>query len=611
MGYFKITPPLMALNNKEKTQHQQDTKQEKVAKQWLKSLAKATGKWQKLAKMAALAQALMIVLQAAVLAKLLHAVIMDGKNAAELAAWFAVAAMVIILRYAVSWCREAAATKASLQAQQQLRSDLIDKLHELGPAWRAKQQGGALVSQLQEQVDAIDGYVAKFLPQMSLITTIPVFIIVAVAPLSWAAAVIFLFTAPLIPLFMALVGIKTKQSQIEQQQTFARMSGHFLDQIRGLPTLKLFNRHVQQIQVVAEVAENFRIRTMRVLRLAFLSSTVLEFFTSVSIAVCAVYLGFTFLGQLEFGLYGQSLSLGVAFFILLLAPEFYQPLRDLGTHYHAKAEAEAAAEQLYPWITTVSAQMRGGDRPPPPGSVDIALRQVDFAYADKPPLLQQADFILPAGQTTVLLGESGSGKTTLLRLLLGQLSPQSGQILIAEQPLESLAIHAWRAQIGWMSQHPHLLADSLAANLRLANAAADDAKLLQALNFVELDGWFADLPQGLQTRLGEGGRRLSGGQLRRLALARVYLTDAQVLLFDEPTASLDEDLEALLLAKMQQLCRHKTVLLLTHRSAPLALADGVALLGDGKLQVGSLAQMASSSAQIADWLKQQHNLAEV
>lgn len=554
------------------------------SKHWLKQLAKQGGKWQKLAKLAGAVQALAIVLQAWLLAQLLHAVIIDHRQAHELLPLLLWASAVILLRYVAAWCREAAATQASQLVQQQLRTTLIDHLYALGPAWRNRQRGGELVSQLQEQVAAVDGYLSKYVPQMGLIMTIPLLVLLAVAPFSWAATLIFLFTAPLIPIFMMLVGWTAKDKQLEQQQQLKRMSGHFLDQLRGLTTLQLFNRHHRQTAVIADIAEQFRQRTMQVLRLAFLSSTVLEFFTSVSIALIAVYLGFSFLGYFNFGLYGEPLTLATAFFILLLAPEFYQPLRDLGTYYHAKAEAEAAADQLLPWLNTPSEQLVGGGKIPPDGAVVIHLNHLSFAYGTGEPgsLLKNAHLTLAAGKTTVLVGASGSGKTTVLRLLLGQLTAQSGTIVIGDTPLSELNLNAWRERIAWLSQHPHLLADSLRANLQLANPKADDEALRQALKTVALNNWFEQLPEGLDTQLGENGRQLSGGQLRRLGLARVVLSDAQVLLFDEPTASLDEDLEAQLIEPMRQLCRGKTVLLLTHRLAPLTLADSVIQIDNGR-----------------------------
>lgn len=562
---------------------------------WLKGLAKTAGKWHKLTKIAAFVIAFLTIAQAAILSWLIHSLIMEDAHISDLTFKIIILVLIIVLRYVSAWAREAFAFKASLQVQQNLRGELIDKIYKLGPAWRAKHQGGALVSQLHEQVTSLDGYLSKYIPQMGLVMSVPTLIILAVLPFSWVAALIFFATAPLIPIFMILVGMRAKEKQAEQHKQLARMSGHFLDQLRGLPILQIFNRHKDQVKVVEQVSENFRIKTMEVLRLAFLSSTVLEFFTSVSIALSAVYLGFYFLGHFDFGLYGNGLSLHLAFFILLLAPEFYQPLRDLGTHYHAKAEAEAAAEQLYPWVVEQSPQVAGGTQAPSPFAVSLELKEVDFSYTDDIKVLQGVNLKLDAGKTCVLLGASGSGKTSILRLLLGQLRCDSGDILLEDKNLQEIDILKWREKIGWMSQDTHLFSATLAENLRINAPNATDEELKQALEFVELQTWFAGLDQGLQTKLGEEGRRLSGGQLRRLALARVYLTKASVLLFDEPTASLDEDLELKILEKMRILCKDKTVLLLTHRQAPLTLADKVAVFDAGKIISGSLDEVKAKS----------------
>lgn len=562
---------------------------------WLKQLAKTAGKWHKLTKITAFIIATLIVVQAGILAWLIHSLIMEKTPITELIPTSLVLILVIVLRYLAAWAREAFAFKASLQVQQNLRGQLIDKIHQLGPAWRAKHQGGALVSQLHEQITSLDGYISKYIPQLGLVMAIPTLIVLAVFPFSWAAALIFFGTAPLIPVFMILVGMRAKEKQAEQHKHLARMSGHFLDQLRGLPILQIFNRHREQIKVVEQVSETFRVKTMQVLRLAFLSSTVLEFFTSVSIALTAVYLGFYFLGHFNFGLYGQDLSLHLAFFILLLAPEFYQPLRDLGTHYHAKAEAEAAAEQLYPWVVEKSPQLEGGTKAPVDFAASIELKNIDFSYTEAVAVLQNINLRLDAGKTCVLLGASGTGKTSILRLILGQLKTQAGEILLDNEKLENIDLFAWREKIGWMSQDIHLFSATLAENLRINAPAAKDADLIKALEFVELEDWFKGLKDGLATKLGEEGRRLSGGQLRRLALARLYLTKAKILLFDEPTASLDESLELKILEKMRILCQDKTVLLLTHRQAPLTLADKVAVFDSGIIISGSLDEVKTKS----------------
>lgn len=554
------------------------------ARRWLTQLARRDKRWQRITLQLAALQGAAIIAQAALLAQLFHGLIIEHQSLHDMAVIYGVLPLVIIIRALLNWAREMAGTRSALNIRQMLRTQLLERLAVLGPVWRQQHQGGALVSQLLEQVEALDGYIARYRPQQWLAVIIPVMILLAVFPVSWAAGLILLGTAPLIPLFMALVGLKAKQRQEEQHRNLARMSGHFLDQLRGLPTLQLFNAHHQQTDIIQSVAEHFRQGTMRVLRLAFLSSTVLEFFTAVSIALSAVYLGFSFLGHLNFGLYGDHPTLVVGFFILLLAPEFYLPLRELGIHYHAKAEAEGAAELLHPWLDTPSPSVAGGRQILAAAPYQIQFQHLHYRHHPQVPLIEGVTLDLPAQQVVAITGTSGSGKTTLLRLLSGQLAASSGYVSINGVQLTELAQPQWREQLGWMSQHPHLLAATLRENLQLAAPECSDEALQQALHDADLGDWFAELPEGLDTRLGDSGRPISGGQLRRIALARLLLRDAPIWLLDEPTASLDDETEQRIIACLQRAIQGRTVLLLTHREAPLALAHHRYRLQNGQLQ---------------------------
>ena len=559
------------------------TASEKAAKQWLRDLATLSRPWASLAVLAGLLQGLAIVAQCGLLAYLLNALIMQQASLTDLSLPWLALPLAFALRALASWSRDEAGSRASAQVRTCLREQLLDRVHALGPAWRATQAGGALVSKLLEQVDALDGYLARYRPQMILAGAMPLMILIAAFAFNWAAGLILLLTAPLIPLFMALVGMGAKARQTRQLQALSRMSGHFLDLVRGMSSLRLVDAHHAQTPRVAAVAEDFRIRTMSVLRLAFLSSSVLEFFTSVAIALTAVYFGFSLLGVLQFGEWRGMVGLGSAFFILLLAPEFYWPLRELGTHYHARAEALAAAGQLIPILQASSPQPAGGKIMPADSAPAIHFEQVTFSHIPGIPVLDGISLDITAGEKLAVIGASGAGKTTLLRLVLGQLAPSAGGIRIDDTDLAELDLLAWRERIGWMSQHPRLIAASLADNLRVARHDADDAALLQALNFSGLRDWYASLPHGLATPLGEGGRQLSGGQLRRLALARVWLRDATLLLLDEPTASLDHETETIIMAGLATLCTGRTVIMLTHRAAPLVLMDRIVLLQHGRI----------------------------
>ncbi len=554
--------------------------------------------WSSLLLAAGVFQTLMTILFAALLAQVLHALIIDGQVFAELRQPWLLILLCLVLRALAGIVREEAGTRISLAVRSRLRQVLVDALFRLGPAWREKQQSGSLSTALLEQVEAVDGYFARYRPQQWFAVLTPLLIVAVIVPYSWAAALILAATAPLIPLFMILVGWGARQRQTEQFQALQRMSGHFLDLIRGLPTLRLLDAHQRVGDEVAQVGDEFRQRTMSVLRLAFLSGAVLEFFASVSIAVSAVYFGMSLLGYLDFGLYGEALSLQLALFVLLLAPEFYQPLRDLGTHYHARAEALAAAGELLPILDADSPQPAGGSLQLGADVPSLHLDGVGFAHRHLETVLDDCTLHVAAGEAVAIQGVSGGGKTTLLRLLLGQLRANRGQVLINGQPIESLDLAAWRERVAWISQHPRLIADTLAANLRVAHHDADDATLLEALRFAGLADWFGKLPEGLATRLGEGGRQMSGGQLRRLALARVRLRRADVLLLDEPTASLDTDTEQWVIARIGELRQGKTLVLLTHRPAPLVLADRVLRLAGGRLHAsGKIAVGPASDLQ--------------
>ena len=555
--------------------------------QALRQIARRFGRqpgWNALILLAGVAQTTATILFAGLLAHVLHALIIAGQPFESLQEdWWRILAC-LVARALAGAVREEAGIRISLTVRRAVRETLLDTLYRLGPAWRERQQAGSLSSALLEQVEALDGYFARYRPQQWLAILTPLMIVAVILPSSWAAAAILLMTAPLIPVFMVIVGWSARQRQTEQMQALQRMSGYYLGLIRGLPTLRLLDAHLRLSDEVEKVGDEFRWRTMRVLRLAFLSGAVLEFFASVAVAVSAVYFGLTLLDRLNFGLYGHPLNLELALFALLLAPEFYQPLRDLGTHYHARAEALAAAGELQTVLNAESLQPVGGETRVGEAAPALTLEQVTFAHRAGETVLSGCSLHVRAGEAVAIRGPSGGGKTTLLRLLLGQLSAQEGNVRIGDHSINIVDLEHWRERVAWMSQHPRLMADTLAANLRVARSDADEAELAEALEFAGLGAWFSHLPEGLDTRLGEGGRQLSGGQLRRLALARVRLRRADVLLLDEPTASLDAETEDWVIDRIAELRPGKTLVLLTHRSAPLRVVDRVFDLENGRLK---------------------------
>ncbi len=542
---------------------------------WLRVRIRDAGVWPAVAIAAGLAATAAAVGQAFAVAAVFQGWIFDHRTWTELWGWAAALPVAAALRALAGWVKEEAGFRASRLVRQRLRTDLVDRIGVLGPAWKTTQPSGALAALVVEQVDGLDAYVAKFLPQQTLSTLSPLLLLAVVFPFNWICGVILLGTAPLIPLFMILVGLGARALQTKQLKSMARLSAQFLDSLRGLTALKLLNAHNARVQALGKASDDFRSRTMEVLRLAFLSSATLEFFSVLAIALTALYLGFTLLGQLDFGL---PLTFQTALFVLLLAPDFYQPLRDLGTQYHARAEALACAERLKP-VFDAPEPPRGGTVTPGTAAPSLRFTSVGFSYVPDVPVLSGFDLEVGGGETVAVTGPSGSGKTTLLRLLLRQLAPQAGTIDVDGVLIDDLDLEQWREGLGWMSQHPRLLAASLADNLRVARRDADDRDLVKALDFAGLGDWFASLRDGLETTLGEGGRLISGGQLRRLALARVRLRKARVLLLDEPTASLDAAVEDMVLERLNELKRGRTVVLLSHHPKPLRLADRVVDLG--------------------------------
>lgn len=520
------------------------------------------------------------------LALALHAVVIVGALSSA-PGWVPWAIPLCVLGRAVSGLmRDECGVQAGQTVRQTIRTQLLDVAWRGGPLWSPGLATGALSSVVTDQVDAIDAYFARYRPQRVLAAAVPLMMLIAVLSQSWMAALILLFTAPLIPVFMVMVGWRTRTEQSRQILAMQRLSGTFLDLVRGLPTLRLFDARQGALVELSAHGEEFRTRTMKVLRLAFLNGTVLEFFTSVAIALSAVYLGFSLLGYLDFGFFDAQAGLFAALFILLLAPEFYQPLRELGTHYHARTEAVAAAMEIHRVLNSLPegpGQNGVLILPAYAGPADLKFESVGVAYMAGVPVLSGCTLEVRAGECVAVVGASGAGKSTLLRLAAGILEPDSGTLRVDGEDLRTLDRAAWREQIGWMDQHPPLLATTLAANLLAARSDAMDDELWGALVFAGLHDWAGALPDGLSTRLGEGGRHLSGGQLRRLALARLVLRRPRVLLLDEPSASLDTIAEAFVIDRLAQLRASCTTLLVTHRPAPLAIADRVLTLSGGRL----------------------------
>lgn len=526
------------------------------------------------------------VVQAALLAHILHGAIIEGMGRQQLLPYFVILVTILLLRAALSWGREISGQRASTLVRQHIRKEFMERLSIGGPLAVKAKYTAPLTTTIIERVEALHGYFAHYLPQRIIAGTVPITITLTAFYYSWAVGLIFLITAPLIPAMMIMIGKGAENLSQKNFQLLSRMSGHFLDTLQGLPTLKLFMRSKEEAERIAESSEQYRKGTMAVLRVAFLSSAILEFFTSVAIAMTAVFLGLTFLHYLDFGLYGKPLDLRTGLMLLLLAPDVYLPLRELGTHFHARADALGAAEELHALQENLDKT-----RPEPPQgkhtfsgtSIALELRQLSHQYSGRnTPALDKLSLTVAAGEWLAIVGSSGAGKSTLLNLLLGFQPLQKGEIRINGNSFKSLDAEEWHQQIGWVPQNPQLFTGNLAHNISLGNESYSQEQLKNAAEQANLYGG-SELPQGLATEVGEGGKLLSGGQARRVALARAFAKNAPLLLLDEPTAGLDVENERLIMESLQRLRQGKTVIMLTHRLDTAQLADRIAVMEGGRL----------------------------
>ncbi|MGL5286260.1 MAG: heme ABC transporter permease/ATP-binding protein CydD [Aeromonas sp.] len=548
---------------------------------WLRGQSAHGRRWIGLSVVLGLLQGVLLVAQAWLLASLLHAFIIEQFSPDHALPQFAMLLGLMALRALVAYGREVASFRAGAMVRQTIRDLVLSRLAALGPAYIQQRPAGSWASLLLEQIEDMQDFFARYLPQMAIAVFIPLVILVAVFPVNWAAGLILLGTAPLIPLFMILVGVGAADANRRNFQALARLSGHFLDRLKGLRTLQLFLRASAEGKVIEQASEDFRERTMEVLRLAFLSTAVLEFFAAVSVALVAVYFGFSYIGHLNFGHYGASVTLFTGLFVLFLAPEFYAPLRELGAHYHAKAQAIGAAEQLLAFLEAEVSEPASGTTPFD-ASAPIAIDACDLQVlsADGTVLVGPLSFSVAAGSQTALVGVSGAGKSSLINALLGFM-PYKGSLKVNGAELSELDMVQWRRQVGWLSQNPQLLSGSVRDNLRLAAPEATDMQLEQALK--KAHAWEFVAAKGLDYPLGDGASGLSVGQAQRIALARTLLKPTWLMVLDEPTASLDRASEQSVMAGLAELVCRQTLVMITHRLEQLEAMDQILVLEQGKL----------------------------
>lgn len=560
---------------------------------WMRALPTRAGARRRLhlALLCALLCGALLLPQSLALARALHVLVIERQDWTAVAPTLALAASLLLLRALLIWISELAARQAAEQVKHRVRMALFRRFLHAGVLWSRARASGELAEALGPRLEALDGYLAQYLPALAQAALLPLGFCLVLLGHDLTAAVILLLTLPLIPLFMALVGWGAEAAGQRHAQALARLSGLFADRVRGLSTLKLFGAAGREAERVARASDEVRARSLAVLKLAFLSSAVLEFFAALGVAGLALYFGLSFLELLD--LRSSPLTLETALFCLLLAPEVYLPLRRLAAHHHDRAQARAAVMEIaalfdgLPALTDVPAP--DAARPPDeaqagtvsnaspaplpaPGEALLQLDALRLPLPGRAPLRLASPTCIRQGDWIALTGPSGSGKSSLLETLAG-LRPCEGRIQLAGRLLSEWPSAALRAQLLLISQRPWLLPGTLAENLRLACPAATDEALQHALAAVGLDAWLARRPQGLETRLGMRGQGLSGGQMQRLALARMFLSEAPLLLLDEPTAHLDAATAARVIAAITRLARGRTLILATHDPALAALAS--------------------------------------
>ncbi len=500
---------------------------------------------------------------------------------------------IFILTAGLIWGMELMGNSLALQVKSDLRRQLYCHLLALGPNYTHGERSGELTNTLSEGIEALDAYYRQYLPQLVLAAMIPVSFLVFIFPSDALSGFVLLLTAPLIPLFMILIGNVAAALTRKQWVTLSRLSAYYLDVLQGLTTLKILGRSRDQIRVIAQVSERYRQTTMGVLRVTFLSALVLELVATLGTAVVAVEVGLRLL-------YGR-LVFEQALFILLLAPEFYLPLRMLGTRFHAGMAGMAAAERIFEILNEPLAE--GGPRSEsltsPTGAaagVAIKFEDVHLAYADNWHALRGISFEIPAGTRLALVGRSGAGKSSIANLLLGFNSPDRGRITVNGATLEAMPSGAWRSQIAWVPQHPYLFHDTVAANILLGRPDADQAQLIQTAKLAHAHDFIQRLPLGYQTVIGEQGASLSAGQAQRLAIARAFLRDAPVLILDEATASLDPQSEDLIRASLARLATGRTTVMIAHRLSTVYQSDLILVLDQGRVAAsGTHAELVETS----------------
>ena len=523
---------------------------------------------------------LMVLAQAVLIARI-AARGFDGASVSDLAPELIALLAAVLIRSAAGWGFEVVGRRAASTVMSALRLELL-RARLLGDAAADRTEAGEVAATAVEGVDELEAMFARYVPQLFLAAVVPVAVLIVVVTIDPISAAIMLFTLPLIPIFMWLIGRFTEVRARERLEAMNRLAGHFLDVVRGLPTLRAFNRGSVQAERIATVSDRYRQATMGTLRIAFLSGTVLELAATLGIALVAVTVGVR--------LVDSDVGFEAALTVLLLAPELYLPLRNLGTQFHASADGRAVTDHLLALIGEPADGRAGSATPPSPADSPVRLEAVEYSYPSRDlPVLAGASLEISPGETVALTGPSGGGKSTVAALVLGLLRPGGGQVSVGGIDLAGCDPERWRRELAWVPQAPTIFRGSVADNVRLGDPSAGDEAVAAALEAAEAAGFVGRLPDGAATMVGDGGRPLSAGERQRIGLARAFLRDAPLIVLDEPTANLDPDNAARIETAIARLLRDRSALLIAHRPESAAIADRTLRLEDGRISAAESA----------------------
>ncbi len=522
-----------------------------------------------------LAAALLVLAQAVLLARV-AARSFAGASLGQVALPLALLAAVVVTRAATVWGFEVIGRRAAGRILSRLRLDVVQRRLTGNPAALDGAESTEVATVAVAGVDALETTFARYLPQVILAAIVPVAVLSLVAAIDLTSAGVMLLTLPLVPVFMWLIGRYTERRTQERWQALSRLANHFADVVRGLPTLRAFNRSRAQAEQIAAVSDRYRRATMGTLRVAFLSGAVLELAATIGIALVAVTVGVRLVDG------GLGFEAGLT--VLVLAPELYAPLRNLAAQFHASADGAAVAGRMLDLIDARPAVSRGREAAPDLRTTSIRLENVGFRYPGRPvPTLQGIDLELEPGETVALVGPSGSGKSTIASLLLRLSEPSEGRVTAGRADVARCAPEEWRRQLAWVPQRPTLLRGTVAENIRLGDPSAADDLVRDAAALAGAAEFIRELPSGYDTLVGDGGRPLSAGQTQRIALARAFLRDSALVVLDEPTANLDPASAEIVADAIDQLGANRTVLLIVHRPELAVRADRVVRLDSGRV----------------------------